>query len=196
MKFTPSGTFFVPDRCTLIRTKGVRAIQRACPFTVALEINSPCFKDFVPNRCTLYQGTCRRREIMNSGSAIGKCLCVRFSTCTTLRAGATTEGCPYKRRVGADPCVCPHWNTETVRRSVSRYGYPRCCKWGACAHCSACRFPLKGTLGRAAGTEAQGSPMWGSPCQDDGSPAPTALWRLGFGAGSRGMHLPAHARSR
>ena len=105
----------------------MRAIQRACPFTVALEINSPCFKDFVPNRCTLYQGTYRRREIMNSGSAIGKCLCVRFSTCATLCAGGNHRGLPLQKGVfvGADPCICPNSHVEIISRRHLPIGQPK-----------------------------------------------------------------------
>ena len=55
---------------------------------------------------------------MSSGSAIGKCLCVRFSTCATLRAGGNHRGLPLQKgvSVGVDPRVCPNSHVEIISR--------------------------------------------------------------------------------
>ena len=50
------------------------------------------------------------------GSAIGKCLRVRFSTCAPLRAGGNHRGLPLQKgvSVGADPSVCPYSHVEII----------------------------------------------------------------------------------
>ena len=54
----------------------------------------------------------------NFGSAGGKCLCVRFSTCAPLRAGGNHRGLPLHNgvSVGADPRVCPNSHVEIISR--------------------------------------------------------------------------------
>jgi len=45
-----------------------------------------------------------------------KCLCVRFSTCATLRVGGNHRGLPLQEgvSVGADPRVCPNSHVEII----------------------------------------------------------------------------------
>jgi hypothetical protein len=104
-------------------TKGVKGIQPLARPRLRGK-NRPCFKDFVPNRCTLIReragsgGILHAQEFVNSGSAIGKCLCIRFSICAPLRAGGNHRGLPLHNgvSVGADPRVCPNSHVEIIPR--------------------------------------------------------------------------------
>ena len=88
-------------------TKGVRAIQRACPFTVALEINSPCFKDFVPNRCTLIREPAGGGKLSALARRVVSAYALDFRPEQSCARGQPQRVAPTKGRLctGRPPCL-------------------------------------------------------------------------------------------